>query len=613
MDEVGHENLKEGDDFLDLFVREIGDYSQWVEPKKQDLKNYFWTGGPIEILFVDAAKTWELTNAILKGFGSHLVPGRSRIVLQDFRYHTTHWLPLIFDSRPDLWKEVESVENGWTVAFLPQKLLFGPTGIRTDYSEKAFTLEMAEHLLRSRMAREAPSNRLLILRSLYNKCLCDGSAEDVQRLREEFLTEGIEPNELDEMGDGDVESIFVPRGWKAYNQQDYVTARAIAERCLAVTKSRPVHAVALLGISLLRLGDREAARSCIEDVIGRLPDYLPARLFRAELALAEGRYLEAETEALQVLKRSLGDETTMDYSLNVLAQAWQRDSRVEHAVNALKDLVGPFSENPTFLAHFAREQFKVGRKNEAMLNVEKALNLAPDHKLAARLRVEWRLFDMSRSRKVGGLPENSRTIEPSPAGRLNKSVIPSRPAALRHVSLPELCSELLARVDEGEIGASDATILLGCEIHQALEVVLDVHNNRLSGRRYSDLFGAFYEYVRPLRPRLDGATIVELGCGSINPYGLLFLFLMLGGRRGIAIDLDEIQDMPRAVRALADLSAKMLIHPEEIVGDYPITREQMSTEHRFVRFVAAALGRCPGSRCRTVKLQARIRSCTFVA
>ncbi len=386
MEAVAPKGLKEGDDFLSLFMREIGDYAGWIDVRKQDLMQYSWNGGPIEILFVDAAKTWDLTNAIFRGFGRQLVPGRSRVVLQDFRHHTTHWLPLIFDSRPDLWKEVESVEDGWTVTFVPRKLLFGPAGIHTDYSEQAFPLEAAEHLLRGRLAGESPSNRHLILRSLYNKFLCDGSPEDAQRLRDEVLTEGIGPDELNEMGD--VESILVPRGWKAYNQHNFVTARMLAERCLASKGNRPVYAVALLGMSLLRLGDLESAKSCIEEVATRLPNFLPARLYRAELALAEGRYHEAETDALYVLKGNRGDQAVIEYSLNVLAQAWKHESDIR-AFNVLTELASFFEDSPTYLAHLAREQFKLGRKDEAMRNVENALELAPDHDLATKLRDEW--------------------------------------------------------------------------------------------------------------------------------------------------------------------------------------------------------------------------------
>ena len=391
MQAIAHENLDEGDDFLPLFMREIGDYTAWVEPQKQDLSHYVWSSGPIEILFVDAAKTWELTNAIFRGFGAHLIPGRSRVVLQDFRHHTTHWLPLIFDSRPDLWKEIESVEDGWTVSFVPRKLLFGPAGIHTDYSEEAFPLEVAEHLLRGRMVHEAPSNRHLILRSLYNKCLCDGSPEDLQRLRNEFLAEGIGPDELDKMGN--VESILVPRGWTAYNQHNFVTARMLAEKCLESKGDRPVYAVALLGMSLLRLGELQSARSCVEEVATRLPDFLPARLYRGELELAEGRYHEAAAHALYVLERCDGDEDLIEYSLTILEQAWDQKARIEEVANSLTELSSRLEKSPTFLAHLALEQFTRGRKDEGKQNLRLAIQLAPGHRLATKLQEEWNSID----------------------------------------------------------------------------------------------------------------------------------------------------------------------------------------------------------------------------
>ena len=108
--------------------QEVKNYSPWIDARKQDLMQYCWNGGPIEILFIDAAKSWALSNAIFRGFGPFLVPGRSRVVLQDFRYAETYWLPLIFDSRPDLWEEVEDVDDGHTVSFVPLKCLTGSVG-----------------------------------------------------------------------------------------------------------------------------------------------------------------------------------------------------------------------------------------------------------------------------------------------------------------------------------------------------------------------------------------------------------------------------------------------------------------------------------------------------
>jgi SAM-dependent methyltransferase len=71
------------------------------------------------------------------------------------------------------------------------------------------------------------------------------------------------------------------------------------------------------------------------------------------------------------------------------------------------------------------------------------------------------------------------------------------------------------------------------------------------------------------------ATILDLGCGALNPFGMLFLALMLGARRGIAVDLDEIDNVPRAAKALAELAALLVIDPAAILGNYAITRERL--------------------------------------
>jgi SAM-dependent methyltransferase len=66
--------------------------------------------------------------------------------------------------------------------------------------------------------------------------------------------------------------------------------------------------------------------------------------------------------------------------------------------------------------------------------------------------------------------------------------------------------------------------------------------------------------------------VVDLGCGALNPYGIGFLFLMLGARRAIVVDLDPIHDPGQAIRALADCAAMMLVDPAQLVGDRAIAR-----------------------------------------
>jgi hypothetical protein len=68
-----------------------------------------------------------------------------------------------------------------------------------------------------------------------------------------------------------------------------------------------------------------------------------------------------------------------------------------------------------------------------------------------------------------------------------------------------------------------------------------------------------------------------------KPIRAAVLFLMLGAKRGIAVDLDSIQDRERALKALADCAAMMLVDPRGLVGDYPIERAKVLEKHRFIR------------------------------
>ena len=143
--------LPQGADFLPVFERFTDTYRDWIDVSRVDLKTHAWTGGPVEILFIDAAKDWNLTNAIFQSYGRQIMPGKTRIVLQDFRHHFTFWLPLIMDSRQDLWQEVESVETGWTVTFVARKDVLGIGGLQLPYSASDFDFEFGTQIFQSRI------------------------------------------------------------------------------------------------------------------------------------------------------------------------------------------------------------------------------------------------------------------------------------------------------------------------------------------------------------------------------------------------------------------------------------------------------------------------------
>src|SRR6266516_238746 len=52
--------------------------------REGDVAEIGWSGGPIDVLFLDALKSWEINDAVLRDFFPSLVPGRSVIVHQDY-------------------------------------------------------------------------------------------------------------------------------------------------------------------------------------------------------------------------------------------------------------------------------------------------------------------------------------------------------------------------------------------------------------------------------------------------------------------------------------------------------------------------------------------------
>jgi organic radical activating enzyme len=80
--------VEPGDDYLDVFLRETHTYRRLIEPHPGDFLTMRWNA-PIEILFIDVAKTPELNAHLLREFFPHLIPGHSVVIQQDF-FHCWH-------------------------------------------------------------------------------------------------------------------------------------------------------------------------------------------------------------------------------------------------------------------------------------------------------------------------------------------------------------------------------------------------------------------------------------------------------------------------------------------------------------------------------------------
>ena len=83
--------LHEGDDILPLFQRYLHPYRERITPRKGDLSRQRWTSEPIEMIFIDAAKSPATMEHIVNEFFPHLLPG-GYIFHQDYISAECPWI-----------------------------------------------------------------------------------------------------------------------------------------------------------------------------------------------------------------------------------------------------------------------------------------------------------------------------------------------------------------------------------------------------------------------------------------------------------------------------------------------------------------------------------------
>jgi hypothetical protein len=84
---LGSPCYRDGESFFEQTRNTLQPYEHLIELRAVDLLLPFSFRDPIEFLFVDAMKSWDLANAIVQVFFPQLIADRSLVVQQDFAYH----------------------------------------------------------------------------------------------------------------------------------------------------------------------------------------------------------------------------------------------------------------------------------------------------------------------------------------------------------------------------------------------------------------------------------------------------------------------------------------------------------------------------------------------
>lgn len=126
----------DGESFQPEFERVVARWRQWIEVHAGDLREQSWTGEPIELLLVDAMKSWELTDAILRGFYPDLLEGAGHVIHQDFSNAFTPWIHLTtYRLREHLTPTVDVVRSETMVFALGRSLRDEPELLRASRAD----------------------------------------------------------------------------------------------------------------------------------------------------------------------------------------------------------------------------------------------------------------------------------------------------------------------------------------------------------------------------------------------------------------------------------------------------------------------------------------------
>ena len=376
MEQYAPENLPEGSDFRPLLLRNVAEYRDLVSAEKMDLFAPNWSGEPIEILFVDAAKSWGLLNAILRGFGPYLVPGKSRVILQDFRFFHTYWLPLVFDSRPDVWREVEGVGDGTTVSFELLKAPQGPAGIHEDYGVDCFPLESACHLLEQRAAVPDVHQTAYLL--MIYRVACIQGDENLMGSTRDRLLRATAPDGLAAMEELLSRALryssddCVERGWYALKAADPGLARrAVAPSFL----DGRADTLIVRGRAAQMEGDLSAAHALFSQALAIERDSSgSAGMFLAECELGLGHFGPCTAAVLRFLEHLKAPTPgALGWATHVLGECWSREQNLAVAQSACRQLTARFPTSPAILVLAATVAFTTQQWQEARRHAEAAI------------------------------------------------------------------------------------------------------------------------------------------------------------------------------------------------------------------------------------------------
>ncbi len=145
----------------------------------------------------------------------------------------------------------------------------------------------------------------------------------------------------------------------------------------------------------------------------------------------------------------------------------------------------------------------------------------------------------------------------------------------------DLAAELLSRFQHQNkeditfTSLEESQLIALSLLEMEIEKSLNIYENRFSLKYLDGLFYITYRFWKNHKLPIKNATFVDVGCGSLNPFGLSFIYLMLGAKKAIAIDPDSPKNLRQSIANLAKVVGKTIVNPSKVFGDFRISSQEI--------------------------------------
>jgi hypothetical protein len=181
--------LRAGDSFRGEFDRATAQIADLLEVHDGDLAELGWDGRPIEVLFVDFAKSWSLNDVVIREFLPCLIPNRSVVIQQDYAFAFQPWIAITMEHLREYFEAVAFAEYN-TAVFVCRKQVPRdvPLPSELSYETKLALLETATQRFRGYPRSYLESGKAMLLLEQGDHA---GAQAQLQDVRERFADDDL--------------------------------------------------------------------------------------------------------------------------------------------------------------------------------------------------------------------------------------------------------------------------------------------------------------------------------------------------------------------------------------------------------------------------------------